>query len=267
MTIRSNGSYIGPRPAGPSTSVASGIWDLRTAERQQRAGAWPALDADFSSVSLLLQANGSLADSSSASRTVTAYGDANALGAPKFGSSSLSFTGTSSYLRAAASTAYAFPGDFALECWVFFRSASASFNGFYGACIMSTYPGGGSPNAGWQFRINGTSSGYDTINLYTGATDLTWSASFSLNEWHHVAVARSGSSIRAFVDGVQQGSTTTNSDNMTPSTNADIWIGRLDLSGYEFQLLGLLDEIRVTKGTARGYTANFTPPAAPFPAA
>lgn len=41
MSIRSNGSYIGPRPAGPSNSVASGIWDVRTAERQRRADAWP----------------------------------------------------------------------------------------------------------------------------------------------------------------------------------------------------------------------------------
>ena len=41
MTIRSNGSYIGSRPTGPSSSVASGIWDLRTVERQMRATAWP----------------------------------------------------------------------------------------------------------------------------------------------------------------------------------------------------------------------------------
>lgn len=41
MSIRSNGSYIGPRPDGPSSSVASGIWDLRTAERQKRISQWP----------------------------------------------------------------------------------------------------------------------------------------------------------------------------------------------------------------------------------
>jgi hypothetical protein len=222
------------------------------------------VDAYFSSVSLLLHGDGTLADSSSAARTVTAYGSATATGAAKFGSAALSFSGSSSYLRAAASSAYAFPGDFTLETWVFFTSASASFSGFYGAAIMSTYPGGGSPNAGWQWRINGTSSGFDQINLYTGATDLTWSASFNLNQWHHVAISRSGSSIRAFVDGVQQGSTTTNSDNMSPSTNADLWIGRLDLGGYEFQLPGRLDDLRVTKGVAR-YTANFTPPTAAFP--
>jgi hypothetical protein len=48
MSLRSNGSYIGPRPDGPSTTVASGIWDLRTAERQQRAGTWPLPTPPFS---------------------------------------------------------------------------------------------------------------------------------------------------------------------------------------------------------------------------
>jgi hypothetical protein len=48
MTIRSNGSYIGfSRTPSTSQGSASGIWDLRTAERQRRAAAWPALyDAD-----------------------------------------------------------------------------------------------------------------------------------------------------------------------------------------------------------------------------
>ena len=44
MSLRSNGSYIGPRPAGPTNGfggVASGIWDLRTAQRQRSAAAWP----------------------------------------------------------------------------------------------------------------------------------------------------------------------------------------------------------------------------------
>ena len=44
MSLRSNGSYIGPRPTGPVgayNGAASGIWDLRTAQRQQAAGTWP----------------------------------------------------------------------------------------------------------------------------------------------------------------------------------------------------------------------------------
>lgn len=44
MSLRSNGSYIGPRPTGPTDGiggVASGIWDVRTAQRQRAAAAWP----------------------------------------------------------------------------------------------------------------------------------------------------------------------------------------------------------------------------------
>jgi hypothetical protein len=54
MSLRSNGSYIGPRPAGPSLSAASGIWDLRTAERQQRAAAWPMVQVPMPTISGLL---------------------------------------------------------------------------------------------------------------------------------------------------------------------------------------------------------------------
>lgn len=41
MSIRSNGGYIGPRPAGPSIAAAAGVWDLRTCEQNKRAGVWP----------------------------------------------------------------------------------------------------------------------------------------------------------------------------------------------------------------------------------
>lgn len=77
MTIRSNGSYIGPRPAGPSASVASGIWDLRTAERQMRASAWPVLldsPAEITGLKLWLDASSAdtLYDATSGGSLVTA---------------------------------------------------------------------------------------------------------------------------------------------------------------------------------------------------
>lgn len=40
--MRSNGSYLGATPTGPSTAVASGIWGLRDADRYDRDGQWPA---------------------------------------------------------------------------------------------------------------------------------------------------------------------------------------------------------------------------------
>jgi hypothetical protein len=48
---------------------------------------------------------------------------------------------------------------------------------------------------------------------------------------------------------------------MSPGATTDLWIGQLNASPYLFSLNGRLDDLRVTKGTAR-WVANFTPPAA-----
>lgn len=207
---------------------------------------------------LLLRGDGSLSDSSNYDRSVTNYGAA-ATGTAKYGSNSLLFSGSSAYLRVAGSSAFSLPGDFTLEAWVYFSAASSSYSGAYGACIMATYPAG---SGGWQLRINGNATSYTTINLYTGVTDLNWNGTFAINQWHHVAVCRSGSSIRAFINGVQVGSTQTCTDNMD-SYSGDVWIGRLNASPYFFQMNGLMDDLRITK--AARYVANFTPPTAALP--
>jgi hypothetical protein len=206
-----------------------------------------------------MQGDGATSDSSSASRVVTVNGTVTATGTAKFGSNSLSFSGSSAYLTVAGDSAFSLPGDFCIESWVYFNAAPSAYAGAYGACIAATYPAG---SGGWQLRVNGNSSSYTTVNLYTGATDLNWSGTFYLNQWHHVAVARSSGSIRAFVDGTQVGSTVSNTDDMN-SYGGSVYIGRLNLSPYFMQLNGLLDDLRITKGIAR-YSASFTPPTAGF---
>ena len=74
------------------------------------------------------------------------------------------------------------------------------------------------------------------------------------NQWVHIAVTRSGSSVRLFVNGIQQGSTVSNSDNLT-STQVK-YIGRLN-GGYYFN--GRISNFRFVKGSAV-YTSNFTVP-------
>jgi len=99
-------------------------------------------------------------------------------------------------------------------------------------------------------------------NLYWvklgGSVGITANSALTASTWQHIAVTKSGSSTRLFVNGTQVGSTYTDTD----SYNSARWeIGRV--SGM-FPLNGYLDDFRVTKGVAR-YTANFTPPTAAFP--
>ena len=47
MSVRGNGSYLGPRPTGPTTSVASGWWDLRNQFRYKRDATWPGVQLRY----------------------------------------------------------------------------------------------------------------------------------------------------------------------------------------------------------------------------
>lgn len=78
MSVRSNGSYIGPRPDGPSTSTASGIWTLREVAFYKRANQWtlPFTPDQASGLQLWLDASdaGSLYDATTGGSLVAADG-------------------------------------------------------------------------------------------------------------------------------------------------------------------------------------------------
>lgn len=227
-------------------------------------------DPYYSSVSLLLHGNGSngsttITDNSPSPKTVTAVGNAQISTAQnKFGSASIAFDGNGDYLTIPDSTAWDLPGDFTIECWVYFAGYSAAYGGGYGGAIVSQYQAGPPSPLGWQFRVNGTASSYSTVNVYTGTTDLNFATSIPVMTWTHIAVTRSSNSIRAFVNGIQAGSTISNSDTFTEGGTRSLWIGGLNDATYRFWLNGYINDLRITKGVAR-YIANFTPPTGQFP--
>jgi len=239
------------------------------------------------SVSLLLHgdgANGSttITDSSLTPKTVTAVGNAQISTAQsKFGGASIAFDGNGDYATAPISSAFEFgTGDFTVEAWVRINtfatinkdvsivSIGRGANGGSGAGLVTT---------GWKLRITDTAIKW---YRYDGATetDLSRSFSFSTNIWYHVAASRSGTSLRIFVDGVQQGdefNSTISYNQVGTGGSQDLHIGRFftgdptgqavpGVSYYAMFLNGYIDDLRITKGVAR-YTANFTPPTAPFP--
>jgi hypothetical protein len=207
-------------------------------------------DPYFSSVSLLLHMDGSsgsttFTDSSSNGLAVTAYGDAQVSTTdPKYGSGSLTLDGTGDYLQTAASSVLALgTGDFTVECWVYVVSGTSNnglftFGGQGSGLAVSIY------NGNWSLTPDG--SGGATMGAVTTGS------------WQHLAVTRSGSSLRLFINGTQLGSTLGNSTNFTDN---QLKIGYYFNSSYAIN--AKVDEFRVTKGIARE-TANFTPYDGPF---
>jgi len=161
----------------------------------------------------------------------------------KYNNASMYFDGTGDYLTTPAKDSLSFgTGDFTVEAWVYFASIAADRG------ILGSSAGGGYDFV-WR-----TSNGLNIGRVNT-AFDNSFAFTPVVNTWYHIAYSRSGTSLRAFVNGTQVGTTATNStayNSVTAvivggSTTAD----RL-MNGY-------IDDLRITKGYAR-YTSNFTAP-------
>jgi len=172
----------------------------------------------------------------------------------KFGGSSMYFDGTGDYLVIPASSNLEFgTGDFTIEFWVYSNSistfqtlmerrSSVAVRGLSISIYLSAIGVniGDTNTSGWEVAISGST--------------------LSSSVWYHVAITRSGSSVKLFVNGTQQGSTATFSGSMADETS-NLRIGA-DASGSN-GFNGYIDDLRITKGYAR-YTANFTAPTAAF---
>lgn len=204
-------------------------------------------DPSFSSVQLLLHMNGSngsttFTDSSSAARTVTPSGNAQISTAQsKFGGASGYFDGSGDYLTATVTGGFG-SGDFTLEFW-YYKIANTGM-------LFNSRSSGTSAN-GFDIRHN--------LEVTTDFVFLFSAATISTNQWVHVAITRSGTTLRRFINGTLNGSTTTS----TNYSGTDFKIGGSPHGNVGY-LTGYIDDVRVTVGTAR-YTASFTPPTAAFP--
>lgn len=174
----------------------------------------------------------------------------------KWGSTAVAFDGTGDWLLPPLSPPQRLTigtGDFTIEFWVYFNSGATTTRYLI------------------DWRPSGTEGVYPTIYTdgssllryyVSSATRITGSA-LSATTWTHIAVARSGTSTRMFVNGTQVGSTYTDSNNyLGPASRPVIGTAGLSLGTGSFS--GYMDDLRITVGYAR-YTTNFTPPSAAFP--
>ena len=218
-------------------------------------------DPDYSKVLLLLPFDGpdgntAFTDKSSVPKTLSANGGAAISTAQsKFGESSLHLDGSGDFVSAPSSGDFAFgTGDFCNEGW------------FY----LEAYPAGESI----LFCLRNAGAGiFDNMTRLNPAGRVAWSdgtawrestAAVPLAQWVHIAVTRASGTLRIFTGGVKsyEGSHPINlGGNRVMQIGAFEAYATNPAGGF---LSGYVGGVRITKGAAR-YTANFTPPAAPFP--
>jgi hypothetical protein len=167
----------------------------------------------------------------------------------KWGTGALVFDGTGDGLTIPTSPLLELgTGDFTIEAYI---NPSSQVN-TYGTIFGAAAAGG----LILTLRGSGTASSI-SMNPYGSADIFNYSYTFTTGTWYHIAVSRSGTSLRVFIEGIQLSSTVTNST----SWGAIRVIGGID-SGATQNYTGYMNDVRVTKGYAR-YTANFTPPGGP----
>lgn len=163
----------------------------------------------------------------------------------KFGTASMYFNGSTSYLKTPSSNAFGFgTGDYTVETWVY-----GDFSTGYKTVFDNRFIDLGiviylAPSSALMVMNN-------VAVIISGGTVPT-------NTWAHIAVVKNGTTVTAYLNGTSVGSAT-DTRTYSLSTNASIGADTVPSSYF----VGYMDDFRITK-YAR-YTANFTPPTAAFP--
>ncbi len=236
-------------------------------------GSFTESDPYFSSVSLLLHFNGTnnsttFIDSSSNGLTpsVVSGNVRISTAQSRFGVSSAFFDGETiapaDIIRWTPQALLQFPGDVTIEMWIYPLTAVADRQTI--ASHSTT-----DPARDYFTLISGiNNAGVPNHGLYFGTDRFAFDGGFGTSgtrpiisaTWQHVALCRSDSTIRAFVNGSMVASA-----EFTGTFRLDL-LGGYFINGnfWSDAYHGYIDEFRITKGVAR-YTANFTPPTGPFP--
>ena len=213
-------------------------------------------DSKFNYVTMLLHGNGTngaqnntFIDSSTNNFTITRNGNTTQGTFSPYGSNwSNYFDGSGDYLSVANNVALQWStGDFCVEAWIYPNSVSGS------KAIVCK----GTNDAGtFDLGLYG-----NKIELYTTALVFSSTTTISANTWTHVAVTRSGTTLRCFINGALD-TTVTSSYNFNNA--GTFYVGVYGSASVNY-FNGYMSNVRCVKGSAV-YTSAFTPSTTPLTA-
>lgn len=269
MSLRWPNGIVNKTFTTPTTSSASGAWKLNTVAQYVQEALWPSpppLDgAYFYYVSMLLPGEGAngvqnntFLDSSSNALAITRAGNPTQGTFSSYGSLWSNYFGG----QAAPNTdKVSFPStsaldlgtsDFTLECWFFSAKGLADYYAQFAFLF-----GKGSGNDIGQYAVGV----YQSKVYFQG---LQSSTTLSANKWYHIAVVRSSGTVKIFINGVFDTSSSITT-NFTSSTTFNIGDRQASDPYGQYPFNGYISNVRVVKGTAI-YSSNFTPSTTPLTA-
>lgn len=221
----------------------------------------PSTDPQFNYVTMLLHGDGTngaqnntFVDSSTNNFTITRNGTPTQGSFSPYGDLwSNYFNGSTQYLTIATNAVFTYAsGDFTIEGWAQLGKTGAvqylvdqRNSGTASAVIPTLYI-----------------SASNVLTYYvSGAAQITGTTALTVGVWFHFAISRTGTSTKLFLNGVQEGSTYSDSNNYAASRV--VLASEADTAANFLQ--GYLSNVRIVKGTAL-YTSNFTPSTTPLTA-
>ena len=228
-------------------------------------------DPDFSNVVFMFDgdgtdgsANNTFTDSSTNGHAITENGDVTQGSFSPYGDNwSVYFDDTtaSQYLQIADNSAFDATSSLCIEAWFYMTSAPGDGPNAHAIVNkwVSTTPG--QRTIFIDIESTGLRVALDIQGASNPVTIATDGGAISQHEWHHVAVTWDGSTYRAFLDGVLEGSTS--NSNAPVASSQPVRVG-YNTNTHWFG--GYISNVRwVTNGGAV-YTNNFTPPTEPLTA-
>jgi len=212
------------------------------------------------SVSLLTCQSNRFVDNSANNFTLTANGTPSVQAFSPFAPAYITpttysnwFDGSGDYLTAPnAGWMNLGTGSFTMECWVQFNTVAST------QMFVSSNYDAGTGGGGWAFLYRQDNTTLKFSCNSNVSFEKTWSP--VVGTMYHVAVCRSGTDLRLFVNGTQVGTTSTSSDNISGSST--LFVG--SNASNPLPINGVISNLRIV--TSALYTSNFTPPTSPLTA-
>jgi len=177
----------------------------------------------------------------------------------KYGAGSLDLNGTDEFVSYSNSDAYQFgSGDFTIEAWVYQTAAAGSSAGDRHPIVARMQH---STDRSWHIGIVENSGAQALQFSFTtdgsSSTQYEFGGDVTINNWHHVAVVRNGSTVTCYLNGTALGTTGNIGSSTIYAGYSNLTVGYRGLSNQYFQ--GYIDDLRIIKGYAL-YTSNFVAP-------